>query len=268
MPVATLLCEGVRGSLDIRLLRLLVTGPTIEPDGSKWGMDHRIRARRKALGATSVFGLRDGDFTEAAPAQRPRFWEAQGALLGWQWARKEVENYLLDPAVVERVMALKPPKRYVFVPSHYRACLERARDVLAPYQAARIALSLSRPGPIRGLENTIEPTPRRTSDCRAGIRRRVSEHKAVSAAPAKAVLEHFETLRVECGPGGWRHADFLTCFAGKDLEAELGRIEPSFSGLCLQVLLRLEVLSDAGLVPNLPGWLPEWADLATAVANA
>lgn len=261
MPVAKLLCEGVRGSLDVRLLGLLITGPAIEPDGSKWGMEHRINGMRRGPGAGQVMGLLDGDFTQAAPTVRPLPWLKQGVMLGWRWARKEVENYLLDPVVVEQVMRLMPPK-HAFVPALYRARLEQARDRLALYQAARIALSLSRRG--QALTNVIHPTPRRIQDCQAGIRQRMSAHRVASASTTGAVLAQFETLRVECTSGGWRHTDYLTCFAGKDLQAELGLLEPSFQGMCLRVLQRLEALN----APNLASWLPEWTDLATAIANA
>lgn len=143
MPVALLYCEGSAGSADIRVLKKILRGPTLIPAGGKHGMGDRILARREVHGQT-VFGLLDGDFIEhlAEPRNVPSRWETKGDAttvhLGWRWERKEIENYLIDPAIVERTI-----KAERLTPVHYCEMLERAAGRVAIYEAARTALALS-----------------------------------------------------------------------------------------------------------------------------
>ncbi len=60
-------------------------------------------------------GLKDGDFDRdwQAPSDQPRPWTKQlGSRrverIGWTWARKEIENYLIDPEVVARALGGMP----------------------------------------------------------------------------------------------------------------------------------------------------------------
>ncbi len=108
MPVNLLLCEGGTNSPDIRVLGKLLAGICeIRPMGGKYGMGERIKARREILGGNVVFGLLDGDFQVnwELPQNRPRDWIVRKnktkVLLGWRWERKEIENYLIDPVVVQ-----------------------------------------------------------------------------------------------------------------------------------------------------------------------
>ena len=79
MPVSLLLCEGGANSPDVRVLKKLVAGRCrVLPLGSKYGMGERIKARREAIGQTTVSGLLDGDFVAewTAPDNIPRNWVA------------------------------------------------------------------------------------------------------------------------------------------------------------------------------------------------
>ncbi len=143
MPVSQLLCEGENNSPDVRVLSKLLSGLCeIKPNGGKYGMGVKIIARREVLGKTSVFGILDGDFLKdwQEPENRPAEWKS-GNLehFGWRWERKEIENYLIDPVVVEKAL-----KNENIDMTGYRTALEDARDRISDYQAAGTALSANR----------------------------------------------------------------------------------------------------------------------------
>src|SRR5882724_9783651 len=104
MPVSVLLCEGVTGSPDARILRKLLAGIcTVEPCGSKSGMDARVLAWRSAIPGSTVAALRDADLDGEWPRDKdqPQPWikkvvGGQSVPLGWIWSRTEIENYLID----------------------------------------------------------------------------------------------------------------------------------------------------------------------------
>jgi hypothetical protein len=147
MPVIVLLCEGARDSPDARVLNKLLAGYcTVQPVGSKFGMDAFILARRDVSPTAMVMGLKDGDFDREwdAPADRPEPWLKRRAggqtdHLGWSWARTEIENYLIDPEVVARALGPKAPP-----PDRYREILDGAARDISDYTAARVALSRCR----------------------------------------------------------------------------------------------------------------------------
>ena len=81
------------------------------PIGSKHAMDAQVLVRREVSPRTTVVGLKDADFDRDwnAPADRPEAWTkrlpgARIERIGWCWARKEIENYLIDPVVVARAL--------------------------------------------------------------------------------------------------------------------------------------------------------------------
>lgn len=128
MPLSLLLCEGVAGSPDARVLAKLVAGRcAIEPAGSKYGLDSQVLIRRTIINGL-VAGLRDADFDRdwTGPEANPEIWSkhAEGGVahrLGWCWRRKEIENYLIDPIVVSNALGLNAPDLAV-----YRTLLEKA----------------------------------------------------------------------------------------------------------------------------------------------
>ena len=103
--MSLLLCEGGVNSPDVRVLSKLLGGRCqLRPHGPRYGMGASIIARRDSIGRNEVFGILDGDFVESwqAPIDRPVEWRSSdGTVFGWRWERKEIENYLIDPTVVE-----------------------------------------------------------------------------------------------------------------------------------------------------------------------
>ena len=108
MPVSVLLCEGEDNSPDVRLLGALLrgTGVSVEPSGGKGVLQNLVRSRR--FQNPRVCGLTDGDFPRKPETwmlssdEGPRPWVPKDAMLGWKWRRKEVENYFIDPEVLQR----------------------------------------------------------------------------------------------------------------------------------------------------------------------
>jgi hypothetical protein len=100
MPVNILWLEG---NLDGVVLGPVLNGtPAIETGCSKGSLGPRCLDQRRG-GIPRVCYLRDRDYDFEPPAiiTEPvvdRVWD--GITLGWRWCRHEIENYLLDPAVV------------------------------------------------------------------------------------------------------------------------------------------------------------------------
>jgi hypothetical protein len=145
MTLKKLFCEGIKGGPDSRILQLLIgeRGPEVTPLGDKYGLGNFIRYEQD--NGLVVLGIRDRDFDRAdmlkpsPPQHKPVPWviklnEAERQI-GWYWERVEVENYLIDPALVQ----------YVFPRlSEYPSWLEQAADHIAVYTAARMTLSFHR----------------------------------------------------------------------------------------------------------------------------
>lgn len=182
MPINVLLCEGVYQSPDrIILSRLLKGYCQILPIGSKRNMLNQLEVRRRESHA-KIYGLQDRDFVKdwEILTNQPKTWKHRGThqLLGWYWERKEIENYLVDPAVVSKALGNKMPKNYLIF-------LEQARDKIWRYQAARTALSHCYKyfqaleisfGKKRGKENYPFPESFTDAACRQGIKETVDSH--------------------------------------------------------------------------------------------
>ncbi|NCC40248.1 MAG: hypothetical protein EOM21_12475 [Gammaproteobacteria bacterium] len=237
-------------------------------------MGNCIKAHREALGQGLVLGLLDGDFRSApdGPKGEPLVWMASdNTRLGWRWERKEIENYLIDPAIVAKALGDRAPE-----PARYQQALEVARDKIALYQAARTALSAERPrfkplsssfGPERGKSKYRFPDDLTETGCRAGIEASVADHRATQLVDLDAVVERFDALRPEFQPGGRRYEHFLCYFAGKDLAqaAEDDLKELGFQGgnaFLAKVIQEIARSSD-----DIGTWLPEWAALQVAVTD-
>jgi hypothetical protein len=100
MPVNLLLIEG---KLDGEVLGPILAGnPTIETDCPKGSLGPRCLDKRRN-GISHACYLRDRDYDYEPPAvlTEPIVDRvSDGGTLGWRWCRHEIENYLLDPAVV------------------------------------------------------------------------------------------------------------------------------------------------------------------------
>ncbi|HEY9830578.1 MAG TPA: hypothetical protein V6D26_08365 [Stenomitos sp.] len=86
----------------------------------------------------NLAGLVDRDFDsyDFTPTDSPIPCNYEGVHVGWKWQRKEIENYLLDPIVVQRALGRKAPPRDL-----YQEALDRAARDIAIYTAARTALA-------------------------------------------------------------------------------------------------------------------------------
>ncbi len=269
MPVNVLLCEGSQNSPDVRvLLKLLAGRCEIRPMGGKYGMGERIKARREVLGGRVVFGVLDGDFqTEwRQPTSTPRQWIASdGDMLGWRWERKELENYLIDPAVVKRSMRTSAPDEAL-----YLQALEKARDQIGIYQAARTALSANRPkfkdlpnsfGRERGREKHPFPDALDQDACLRGMRDVVGQHLEQQSISHERVRETFEHILPEFCNQGSRYIHYLAAFSGKDLLWAMDdRLrEMGFGGV---LAFREKVLGGiAQTTEDIAEWCPEWRRL-------
>jgi hypothetical protein len=277
VPVSLLLSEGGGNSPDVRVLSKLLSGRCqVRPDGGKYGMGTRIIARRESIGREEVFGVLDRDFVKAwAPLlHEPIEWRGpDGTLLGWRWERKEIENYLIDPAVVE--LALNRPHQIISIIG-YRSALETARDQLHIYQAARTALATSRVrfqdlassfGRKHGRERHLFPDDLDDANCRDGMRQAVGSHRQAQVVEFATVEAAFEALRLDFQVGAPRYASYLHAFAGKDL---LWHMDNSLRGFGFagswafreQVVIGIQRTRD-----DIGTWLPEWRALQQAIDN-
>lgn len=277
MPVTVLLCEGVAESPDARVLNKLLAGfCTIEPAGSKYGMDFRILARRQVSTTATVMGLRDADFDREwnSPVDKPAPWTKRMAggdveSLGWWWSRKEIENYLIDPEVVSRALGPRAPDAV-----EYRSALDRAARVLSEYTAARAALSScrltvkqlpNRWGQPRGGDRHRYPERLTKSACVKEIKRIVRIHTRGTLPEPKQVVARYRALRPYYQPGGNRRRDYLYTYAGKDLlvcmNDDLGALGfGSFSAFRERILLGIRDTAD-----DIATWLPKWEALRNHV---
>jgi hypothetical protein len=135
MTINVLLCEGEEKSPDIRLLRTIFLGInnlTVEAAGGKGGFDRYILSLRDSRKNPDTAGIRDRDFDflDDHNLNTAHRWEEtrkkQVNRLGWYWERREIENYLVDPVVVQNALGDKAPD-----PEVYRDAL----DVLAQNSA-------------------------------------------------------------------------------------------------------------------------------------
>jgi hypothetical protein len=277
MPVTVLLCEGARDSPDARVLNKLLAGYcTVQPIGSKFGMDSYILARRDASPTATVMGLKDGDFYRewVAPVDRPEPWSKQRPggqtdRLGWSWARTEIENYLIDPEVVARALGPKAPP-----PERYREMLARAAQHLSDYTAARVALSRcrltvrqlpNRWGKHRGSDRHPFPENLTRSACRRQIKRIVRSQTQGTLPEPRQVVAEFRRLLPLHDTNGIRRTHFLHTYAGKDLLIQMdGDLRQTgfgdFGDFRERILTGIDSTPD-----DIADWQPEWAALLAEI---
>ena len=279
MPVNLLLCEGNGGSLDIQVLSAVLRGVGVEvkPEGSKHWLDNRILAYREILSrgsGASVFGLRDGDFPD-----RPGEWSREENVvewsispdnnpihLGWKWARKEIENYLLDPTVVSRTLRFTEEEK-----REYSHLLDEAASEIRCSQAARMAVSAHRKGNFR-IDNTFDrELTANESDMREVLERRLEAHAARIAVRADAVIDEYNALLPLCAPDGTIGQRYMYCFSGKDLCLNLWKAGRSLSvgqrKLPNKGWMFGKVLEALRTTPDAHRLIPEWHSLREAMMS-
>ncbi|MCP4701361.1 MAG: DUF4435 domain-containing protein [Gammaproteobacteria bacterium] len=268
MSVHILYCEGYPNSYDVRLLNFLLfnTGCRAVPAGGKDNFFIGVRMMRNSrhTGGQGIYALRDRDFDAQAtePCEEVLRWSIQDRRtsihLGWKWERREIENYLLDPLVIEK--ALPAEKLNV---ADYRQALEGAASRLEFYTAARIAISLSRHSD--RLKNTFSPFST-ADECRQKIKEIIRQYRT-NTPEEKEVLDHFDLLLPECQAGGIRRTHFTTYFSGKDL---FTRLNPFLTrnGWGSQDKFIEEILDGMkNTAENIWEWLPEWKHLRKQISS-
>lgn len=99
----------VEGKLDKQCLTPILEGnPTVERGGSKNSLKPEARTRA-TLNHHPYFFLRDRDFDYEPPSDtsQPQPFIENGKTIGWHWCLHEIENYLLEPKIVEAAISNK-----------------------------------------------------------------------------------------------------------------------------------------------------------------
>jgi hypothetical protein len=136
VPIAKLFIEG---NLESEVLNPILQGnPVLQRGGSKYSLRPRALAERRENRVAAGY-LRDRDFDHDPPADitKPTVdSEADGVTIGWRWCRHEMENYLIDPAIVSAAMGWP-------IADFEQALFEGARKI-RDYQVARWTIGVVR----------------------------------------------------------------------------------------------------------------------------
>jgi hypothetical protein len=128
--------------------------------------------------------LRDRDFDSDPPADlsRPTVDGVDGGVpFGWRWCRHEIENYLIDPAVVSEAMAWPMPD--------VENALHEAAVKIRSYQAARWTIGLVRRALPPHYELRTRPDGLNEIDLPPAL-----DSPAVNAWALKSIEDHRQTI--------------------------------------------------------------------------
>ncbi|NEP43148.1 MAG: hypothetical protein F6K35_29560, partial [Okeania sp. SIO2H7] len=213
MPVNLLYCEGLSGSFDVAILQQICPkNCLVKPVGTKRILPQRTLGARDISSGSSVAAIKDRDFDDddLTITNCPRIWEItennKRVQIGWYWERKEIENYLIDPIVVNRALGNEAPPD-----GEYQKALTAAAKKIADYTAARIALSRFRLR-VLPLDNFWgqerekgycfpKDSGLRVENCRSKINSMVGDYERNLSIPKTNVLEIFDRLLPECREG-------------------------------------------------------------------
>jgi hypothetical protein len=136
MPIAKLFIEG---NLESEVLNPILQGtPVLQRGGSKNSLKPRARAERHDNKVAAGY-LRDRDFDFDPPMDlsKPTLdCEDGGISVGWRWCRHEIENYLIEPAIVNEAMAWPIPD--------VEQAIRQAAMKIRSYEAARWTVGIVR----------------------------------------------------------------------------------------------------------------------------
>ncbi|MDR2408893.1 MAG: hypothetical protein LBE13_12390 [Bacteroidales bacterium] len=273
-----LFCEGSVQSCDIRILKkLLKLTCQVVAGGSTRGLRKRVDLARQIYGAESVYVIRDRDFPEkwTGMPQKILNWITPDHLgvvkqWGWLWARREIENYLIDPIIVQKSLDVHGQQKISdirhFNLDEYIAALNSARDSIMIYQAARIALTQAgKPcylrtnfGKARGKYNYRFPQKRDMLSCEQEIKK-LFQNQSQRAVTINEVLGNFHRIfEEECSFGKPRYNDYLYAFSGKDI---LWAMEEWFSKTSFQNNITFQEIILTGIEnssKDIATWCNEW----------
>lgn len=276
MSVSVLLVEG---KLDAEVLSpVLGTLPvrvTLEAVGSKSSLKPRARDRRQGPVGVSTCYVRDRDFDFDPPvdSSQPTVDSRQetGGVLGWRWSRHELENYLLEPRLVEAATGWSAA-------DFERELLAAARN-LQHYNAARWAVGIARRSlppfndlPTRPAELTNEvkiPANCSQAACFTWALQHVEAfRRQVEATLEGAAVQTSLTERDQRLAGLVTTDEVLVWYSGKDLLAALAPLiatRPEANPKAFRSRLRRWVQEHPREAVLL---FPEWQALLAALAAA
>jgi len=276
VPVSVLLVEG---KLDAEVLSpVLGTLPvrvTLEPVGSKSSLKPRARDRRQFPVGVPTCYVRDRDFDFDPPVDRSQptvdSRHDVGGVLGWRWSRHEMENYLLEPRLVEAATGWS-------VADFTHGLLATARS-LQHYTAARWAVGIARRSlppfndlPTRPAELTNEikiPADCSQAACFTWALQHVAAfRRQVEATLEVAAVQSSLAERAQRLAGLMTSEEVLLWHSGKDLLAALAPLiatRPEANPKAFLSRLRRWV---QGSPQEAVVLFPEWQALLTALAAA
>jgi len=279
MSVNILYCEGLRGSFDMAILqKICPKSCNVKPVGTKRILPQRTLGARDMKPDSSAAAIKDRDFDDddLTITNCPRNWEVtenfKKVQIGWYWERKEIENYLIDPIVVNRALGNQAPPN-----NEYQKALKAAAKKIADYTAARIALSRFRVR-VLPLDNSwgqerekgyYFPKDKglRVENCRSQINKMVGDYQKNLREPETGVLAIFDNLLSDCRQGE-RFKHFLIFFSGKDLLWGMQKDLRSF-GFKSPIVFREKVKQNIEESnEDIWEWLPEWQQLRELVSNS
>ncbi|NER25226.1 MAG: DUF4435 domain-containing protein [Symploca sp. SIO1B1] len=266
MPVTVLYCEGHSQSIDIRVLRQLLPKCDIRPLGGKTStfMSSIIADRRRNPNLACLVD-RDFDCRDLATPDHPLKCDYEQEWVGWTWARKEIENYLIDPEVVQKALEKKAPNR-----DEYQKVLDNAAKNIATYSAARTALACENFKNFWGNEvrtGHCFPPKLGKDYCQKRIAEIVRENSKYRLVSEQDIQNKFSNLLPQFRPDGSRFKDYLKYFAGKDLLyamreqlCALGFEDSSNKYKPEQVFVE-RIVNRIERIDKVWEWLPEWTTL-------
>lgn len=225
MPIARLFVEG---ALEVQVLSPTLQGnPLPQQGGSKNSLKPRAWTERRENRVAAGY-LRDRDFDYDPPSDlsRPTVDSMEsGVPFGWRWCRHEVENYLIDPAVV--CEATSWPRGDV------EDALRQAAAKIREYEAARWTIGIARRAlpphyELRtrpdGLPEIGLPTALDLATVGAWAQSAIGDHRQaiISATEPTVINESLADLSARFDDGFVADvAKVLLWFSGKDLLAAL-----------------------------------------------
>ncbi|MDR0603790.1 MAG: hypothetical protein LBG80_05745 [Bacteroidales bacterium] len=281
LSVDLLFCEGGTQSYDIRILsKLLPLSCRVIAGGSSRGLRKRIDHARQFYETKSVFAIRDRDFPKkwTGVSQKVLDWITPDHLgelkqWGWIWARREIENYLIDPIIVQKSLDVHVQQKIsdvsYFNLEEYISALNSARDSIRIYQAARTALTQAgKPsylrtnfGKARGKYNYRFPQKRDILSCEQEMKK-MFQTRNKQIITINETLENFHRIfEEECSFGKPRYNDYLYAFSGKDI---LWAMEDWFAKIGLKNNINFQEIILTGIensYEDIATWCNEWKNL-------
>lgn len=105
MPINKLFIEG---NLESQILNPILQGtPVLHRGGSKNALGPRTRTERQENKVAAGYPRdRDFDYDPPTDLSRPTVdCEVDGVPIGWRWCRHEIENYMIEPALISEATA-------------------------------------------------------------------------------------------------------------------------------------------------------------------